>query len=254
MLKHLTISVFIFLTGACFLIFSQVAVEAYVAASTNYRLESDSLNFAGGLATSTNYSLEDTLGEMGTGTSTSASYNLSTGYQQMAESSLSISAPSDVSLTPALTSGTAGTATGNAVWTVITDNSAGYTMSVAAATNPAFAAGSNSFANYTPSGAAPDYAWSVAAGAAEFGISVEGTDTSTRFLDNGAACNTGATNGSDTCWDALGTSATTIATAGSANQPGGTATTLKFQAEIGSGATPGAGTYSATVTVTAVAL
>mgnify|MGYP001604268538 FL=1 len=39
---------------------------AYVASSTNYRLQADSLNFAGNLSTSSSYNLQDTGGELGT--------------------------------------------------------------------------------------------------------------------------------------------------------------------------------------------
>ncbi len=223
---------------------------AYVASSTNYRIQADSMNFAGGNSTSTNYEIESTLGEIATGLGTSTNYQVKAGYQQMLGSSISITSPSDVTLSPALSA--AGTATGQASWTVTTDNPAGYTLAVSSSVSPAFVSGSNSFANYTPGGA-PDYTWSVASGASEFGFSVEGTDTATRFKDDGASCNTGSSNGSSTCWDAFSTSGTTVASRSNSNTPSGTATTIKLQAEIGSGATQAAGTYSATLTLTATA-
>lgn len=225
---------------------------AYVASSTNYRIQSDSLNFAGGNSTSTNYEIESSLGEIATGVGTSTNYQIKAGYQQMLVSSISITSPADITLAPALTA--VGSATGEASWTVITDNPAGYTLAVNSSVSPAFVSSSDSFANYTPSGAIPDYSWSVGSSASEFGYTVEGADTATRFKDDGVACNTGILNNTNTCWDTFSTSPVTIASRSNSNTPSGTATTIKLQAEIGSSATPVTGTYSATLTLTATAL
>ncbi len=101
---------------------------AFVATSTNYRLQSDSLNTGGDLSTSTNYVIKDTIGEMATGVSTSTVYKMSAGFQQMGEVSLSITPPSDVDMTEL--SLVQHTAVGSTTWTVITDNVAGYSSSV----------------------------------------------------------------------------------------------------------------------------
>ncbi len=225
---------------------------AYVASSTNYRVQSDSLNFGGGLSTSTNYGLESTGGEIATGESSSTNYGIKAGYQQMLVSAISISSPSDVSL-GSLDGAAGGAVTGSVAWTVITDNAAGYTLTVRSSTNPALASGGASVANYTPAGATPDYTWSIAASASEFGFSPEGTDVVQRYLDNGSACNAGASNGSNTCWDAFSTSNTTVASGASGNSPAGTATTIKLQAEVGADNVPTAGDYSATIIATATA-
>ncbi len=50
--------------------------------SSNYTLESDTVNFAGGRSASGSYSIEDTAGEIGTGDLSSTNENLSAGYQQ----------------------------------------------------------------------------------------------------------------------------------------------------------------------------
>ena len=147
----------------------------------------------------------------------------------------SITSPADITLAPALTA--VGSATGEASWTVITDNPAGYTLAVNSSVSPAFVSSSDSFANYTPSGAIPDYSWSVGSSASEFGYTVEGADTATRFKDDGVACNTGILNNTNTCWDTFSTSPVTIASRSNSNTPSGTATTIKLQAEIGSSAT-----------------
>ena len=52
---------------------------AYVASSSNYRIQSDSINVGGTRQTSTSYISEDTIGEIATGDSTSTSYKLKAG-------------------------------------------------------------------------------------------------------------------------------------------------------------------------------
>ncbi|MFA5020813.1 MAG: carboxypeptidase regulatory-like domain-containing protein [Patescibacteria group bacterium] len=69
-------------------IFAATPVLAYVMSSTNYQIERDSINFAGGLSDSASYSGESTVGEAGTGIITSASFGLYGGYQQAATSTL----------------------------------------------------------------------------------------------------------------------------------------------------------------------
>ncbi len=228
-------------------------VLAVGAASTNYKIQADSLNFGGLLSTSPNYRLEDTAGEVATGESASTNYKVKAGYQNMLGSSISISAPSDLTLS-AIDASVGGASTGSVVWTVATDSSAGYTLAVKASTNPALRATSGDFTDYTISGAVPDYTWAIASTVAEFGFSPEGTDTASRYLDNGSTCAVGASQNTDRCWDAFSTTDRTIASRTSANTPSGTATTLKLQVEIGTANTAQtAGSYSATITATATA-
>lgn len=63
-------------------------VLAYVMSSTNYQIESDSINFGGGLGSSASYKLESSLGESGTGYLSSASYFGSMGYLQSASNTV----------------------------------------------------------------------------------------------------------------------------------------------------------------------
>ena len=230
---------------------------AYVASSTNYQIEIDSINFAGGLSTSTNYKMEDTAGESGTGIISSSSYTLSAGYQQMSgagATTLTISAPSDVNLSPNIPSGTNATAEGTASWTVTTNNSAGYSLTIAAASSPALASASASFADYVPAGSNPDFTLNVNSNESVFAFTPEGSDVYSRFLDNGSICATGSGNTAGACWDGLSTSAKTIAQATSANTPSGTVTNVRFRAAVGSSKTQPSGSYSASVTVTATSL
>ncbi len=223
---------------------------AYIASSTNYLLERDSINFGGLLSSSTSYSLEDTLGEVGTGYSSSTNYLVSAGYQQ-AVYHIAISSPVDVTLLPAMNTLQGGIANGSAVWTVTTDNPGGYSLSIKADASPALRSGSNSFANYT---GAPDFIWSVSSSASAFGFTPEGADIATAYLDNGLACGVGALDTTLSCWDGVTTVDKTVATRAGANSPSGVGTTVRFRAEAGPSASQPAGSYSTLVTLTATAL
>lgn len=235
------------------LVYANIAA-AQVMTSTNYSIQSDSLNAGGGLSTSTNYSIESTAGEIATGYSSSTNYNLHAGYQQMDSVFLSISAPSNVTLAPAIPSVGGGTADGSTSVTVTTDSAAGYQLTIQAAASPALASGSGSFADYAPAGADPDFGFTVAAASSAFGFSPEGSDIASTFKDDGAACNAGASDTADSCWAGLGTAGQLIAERSNSNMPAGTATVLKFRAESGAAHTQAAGTYSAVTTLTAIAL
>ncbi|MBI4136361.1 MAG: hypothetical protein HY481_02340 [Candidatus Vogelbacteria bacterium] len=227
---------------------------AAVASSTNYQIESDSLNFGGLLSTSPNYRLEDTLGEIATGNSSGTTYKIKAGYRAMLGSSISISAPSNLTLS-SIVSAPSGRSEGSVAWTVITDNEAGYTLAIKAATTPALKSndGSDSFANYSPGSSVPDYTWSVAANASEFGFSPEGTDVASSYLDNGSTCGTGSSETANRCWDGFLTNNKTIASRASNNTPNGTVTTVQLRADITADRSQTVGNYSATLTATALA-
>ena len=166
----------------------------------------------------------------------------------MFSSSISITAPTDATLS---TIDNNGISSGSVAWTVTTDNSAGYTLSIKASSNPALVSGSDSFSDYAPSGAVPDYTWTVAASASAFGFSPEGADIASRYLNSGSICGTGATDTADQCWDGFSTTNRTIAQSSAGNTPSGVATTVKLKAEIGTSKTQPTGSYAATLTVTA---
>ncbi len=226
---------------------------AYVSSSTSYRIVEDSVNAGGLLSTSTSYRAEDTLGEEGVGTSSSATYRIKAGYQQMQEVYLAISAPGSITLSPSIPT-TGGVGNGVATWTVTTDNAAGYTMNIRASGTPALQSGVNSFANYVPAGGDPDFTFTTPAAASRFGFSPEGVDIPQRFKDNGVICNAGALDTASTCWVPLLTSADTVATRITPNHPSGTPTTVRFRAESGASNVQPAGAYTATSTLTVLAL
>lgn len=228
---------------------------AQVRTSPSYQLQSDSVNFGGGLSTSTSYSLESTAGEVATGDSDSATYSLRAGYQQMQEVFLSLTGGNDVIMTPPLGGITGGTANGSTSVSVLTDSPSGYELSIASENAPAMQKDLDVIDDYV-SGAAPnaDFNFNTGSTDAHFGFSPEGPDIVSYFRDNGSVCSTGGS--SDTalaCWDGLSTSETVIAQGG-ANQPSGATTTIHFRVGIGGSAGVVAGTYVATTTITAIPL
>ena len=90
----------IFLGAVVFFILAGIstgAVSAYVAASSNYRLEKDSLNFGGtDFSTSANFKLNDTLGEIISGITNGTSNNASSGYRYMEPDVVATGTPSAV--------------------------------------------------------------------------------------------------------------------------------------------------------------
>jgi len=222
---------------------------------TTYSVQFDSLNSGGNNSVSSNYMTEDTVGEMATGISSSTNYVMLAGYQQMNVSFISITAPADGTL-PSINGLTGGSGVTTIEWTVLTDNFAGYALSVKATSSPALQAttGGAFFADYTLKGASPDYTFAIANTTSEFGFSPEGTDIVARYKDNGASCNTGASDTVNKCWDPFTTTNTTIAQSTGSNHPSGTATTLRLQAESGTAHIQDSGTYQATLIVTAVTL
>lgn len=226
---------------------------AQVATSSNYQLQSDSINFGGGLSTSTNYQQESTFGELGTGQGSSTNYMLRAGYQQMQEVYLSLTPPSDVTMSPDLQGITGGTSNGSTTVTVTTDSPAGYSLTIAAANNPAMQSGSNSIANYNQ-GADADYSFLVTSGLASFGFSPSSVDVVQEFRDNTSLCGVGSSDTLLACWAGMTTAAIPISQGSGSNHPSGATTTIYFKVGVGSGAGVISGLYTATSTLTALPL
>ena len=223
--------------------------------SSHYSITIDSINFAGNYSTSTSYRNQDTLGEVATGNSSSTNYAMNAGYQQMYTSFISMSAIGSTSL-PAMSGIATGVSTSTIPATVITDNPAGYFLTLQATSSPALKSASGaSFADYVPTATpSPDFVFTVGSGASAFGFSVLSTDASTRYLNNGSSCNTGSSNTAFACWDGLSTTAAVIAQSSGANYPAGTLTTVGIEAKVGTAKIQDSGTYSATVILTATTL
>lgn len=231
------------------------SLSAEVRSSASFRLESDSINFGGGLGVSNNFAQESTFGEVATGVSDSPSFSLRAGYQQMQEVFVSVTVASSVlTLSPALGGLTGGTSSASTVITVLTDSPSGYELTVQASASPALRRGSEVIADYLPvANPVPDFSFIIPPGGAQFGFAVAGADVVARYRNNGSTCAVGSNTTPQTCWDGLSTNSRAIAR-GSANQPAGTATQIFFQVGIGGAAGVLPGTYIATTTVTALPL
>ena len=177
------------------------------------------------------------------------------GFQQNFDVYLSVTQPANVTMSPAIGGLTGGTANGSTNFIVTTDDPAGYSVTIAASTSPALVTATDSFADYVPVGANPDFTFTNAASASSFAFSVKGADTAARFLDDGASnCGTGSSQTAGACWDGLSTVAKTFLNRTSSNQPSGTVTTLNFRAASGSSHVQSSGTYVATTTITVTPL
>ena len=237
------------------LLASLMIAGAEVRTSTNYQLQSDSVNFGGGLSDSASYNLESTAGEIATGQSDSQSYSLRAGYQQMQEVSISMTAAASVIMTPSIGGITGGTANGSTSVTVLTDSSSGYQLSIVAESAPAMRKDSDTIDDYVPvANPNPDITFLTVPTQAHFGFSPEGEDIIDRFRDNGSLCNVVAGDNTPlVCWDGLSVSEKVIAQ-GSANQPSGATTTIHFRVVVGGSIVIPEGDYIATTTLTAISL
>lgn len=232
------------------------SATAYVASSSNYRIQSDSINVGGLYQTSTSFISEDTIGEMATGISTSTSYKLKAGYQQMHESYISISlSTSSVVLLPPINGFTGGTATGTYTATIVTDNPAGYSLYINASTTPALRSVTSIFADYTPvNPSTPDYDWLINPADSEFGFTPEGSDIVQKFKDNGSnTCAVSTNDTPDKCWYEFSTSTENIVLKYSSNYPSGSQTTIKLKAEAGASHSQAVGIYQGIIINTATA-
>jgi hypothetical protein len=236
-----------------FVLFSLQFSIAQVMESTNYMIQSDSINVGGGFSSSTNYQTESTVGEMATGNGASTNFELRAGYQQMQSIYLSMTGASTVELGPSIPGVSGGTATGSTTVTVTTDSLSGYYVTIAAESDPAMQSGVHTIADYTPSGANPDFVFTTGSADAHLGFSPEGAHIAARYRDSGGVCGSGSDT-NDRCWDGLSTTPVTIATSPAPNHPTGTATKIEFQVGVGGSVVQPAGVYIATTTITALPL
>ena len=178
---------------------------------------------------------------------------------QVVGGELSISQPADVTMSsaiPGITGNPGSPRTGSATWTVITSNTSGFYLTLKSSTNPSMQLDATyNFSDYSPASAGvPDYTWaSPASSAAEFGYTVEpetAADTSTKFKDNGSACNTGSLNTANRCWYNMSTTDQTVIERSSNTDTGGEDEVVRFQTES-NGKYLKEGDYIATITATA---
>ena len=165
---------------------------------------------------------------------------------QSVTSGITISSPADITLTAL--SVTQDGAVGSATWTVITNNQAGYTLTVQADAAPALvdSGTSESFADYTSSG---KETWSVSS-AYEFGWSAYGDDVDGHGDDSD--CIAGAdVPSAGLLWEGFnGVTPIQMASSTSETAMAGTASTICVATEQDTVFAP-SGTYVATITATA---
>lgn len=248
------------ISPSLFSIFGTIAIlcsmsisYAQVMQSTSYQIQSDSINFSGGLSSSTNYTLESTAGEVATGVSSSTSYALKAGYQQMQQVYIALSGAAAVNMSPSIPGVTGGIANGSTTVTVITDSPSGYSLSISSESSPSMQKGADTIADYVPGGS-PDFTFTTGAADAHFGYSPEGVNVVQRFKDNTVSCNTGSSETASACWDGLSTTEEVIASNPNSNHPSGATTSVLFRVGVGGSVIQSPGTYTATTTLTALPL
>lgn len=171
------------------------------------------------------------------------------------ETGITISKEDDVTMLPTL--GIASdTSIGQTSWTVKTNNVAGYNLNVKASSSPAMVHSNtvNSFADYSETSSGVPETWSVGTGAYEFGFSAYGDDVSDVTWGTGTSCGTSSTISTNSL-NYLGFETTdkTIATRSTVTPNLGVETNVCFAAEQKDVYAP-SGTYTATITATAVTL
>lgn len=221
--------------------------------SSNYQISQDSINIGGGSSSSGNYQLEDTVGEVGTGKLSSTNYQLLAGYQQLEESILELSSPSDVTMPP-LSGVIENSSQDTVTWSVSTSNSAGYELYIKSSTDPAMQGFNYNINDYVPSSSDPDYDFQIPSNSAEFGYSPSGNSITSEFKDNGSQCNAipALLDTLEKCWAGFSTVNKLISTRSSAIE--NEDTVVYIRAANGSNNIIKADTYQAVLTVTLLSL
>lgn len=175
-------------------------------------------------------------------------------------SEITISSPSDVTLS-SIPGMTGGSSTSSAIsWNVVTNDTAGYNLKIEIDHLLRKGTGANqTIAQYTEVAAGtPDYAFgAVGAGNEEFGFCPSaGSDWVSKFKNSASACNqSGGSITDGQCWSPIPinpATAETLATTAAATADGGSATAIKVRADVGSGNHLEEGTFSSTITATAL--
>ena len=172
------------------------------------------------------------------------------------DSGIAISSPADVTLGASNMGITVNSAIGTATWNVKTNSPAGYTLTIKnASTSPALkgAGAIGNFADYTEAVAGTPELWSVDSNTYQFGYSIRGTDVNTTTYGTGADCGTGNVPNATLKYRHASTSVILAATRTSTTTLAGVDTTACFAAGQNGVYAP-AGSYSATITATALAL
>lgn len=226
-------------------------VFAYMMGSSNYRIQSDSINIGGkDNQTSDSYKMRDSIGEVASGDSASSTYKLKAGYQPMQEVYISLASPGNINMNAINLTQNTSIGTGNA-WNVKTDNAAGYILTTNTDQENALSSGGNQFTDYTETTAGVPETWSVSS-AYEFGFSSYGNDVNTATWGNDTSCGSGSTPSTNLKYRGFdNVTAITIASSSGRTSGSGTDTVFCVAAEQ-NGVYASSGSYVADITATVV--
>lgn len=165
------------------------------------------------------------------------------------DSGITITSPSDVTMSPHMGI-SADSSIGTAVWNVKTNHAIGYSLGVKASSDPALVSGTNSFADYQTG--APTV-WAPSASTYQFGFSAFGDTVPTATWGTGASCGATGVPTSTLKYKGFTTTNAVIATQATPTTPSGVDSTVCFAAAQNGVYAP-SGTYTATITATAIEL
>ncbi len=170
------------------------------------------------------------------------------------DTGISISSPADTYMSTSL-GVVANTAIATTTWNVKTNNSLGYSLTLAASTNPAMQVSPSQSINDFATTTAPELWSTIPNGRAEFGYSAYGTDVSTGTYGTGSSCSAATSTPSTSLkYRGFTTSASpTIATRNATTTTSGIDTVVCYAVEQ-KGVYVASGTYTATITATATTL
>ncbi|MCX6780337.1 MAG: hypothetical protein NT034_04145 [Candidatus Magasanikbacteria bacterium] len=138
---------------------------------------------------------------------------------------------------------------GSTVCSVVTNNAAGYSLKVHASTAPALQKGVSVY--FDDHIVTPSFNFVSSTASSTFGFSVSSTDAVTAFKNDGSSCGAGSGSSYFRCYRGFnGTSDVEIANGSAVTA--GTSSTIAFRAVVGSSKHQETGSYSSTVTVTAL--
>lgn len=166
---------------------------------------------------------------------------------------ISIDSPSDVTMSRNI-GVAADTAVASTTWTVRTNNVTGYNLTLKASTEPAMQQNSTTTVADVAATTTPA-TWSVGVGTAAFGFSAYGTDVSTATWGTGGNCEASSHVPSTSLkYAGFRTSTSTVvATRAATTTSAGVGTTVCFAVAQNAFYIP-SGTYTATITATAVTI